>query len=151
MQSQSDSEHAHRDSEPPCGQLDPTLEETYLLVSSVMRDVSAMFQDVFMHLGADEINYKCWQHSPQLMHRVAAAQRGPSAEPPTPPEEDGSHAKSGAHDESLRRLWQAFEDNVLHTAATLGKNVVFWQDVFDEGLFSFISPFLILAQYSVLL
>ena len=41
--------------EPPCGQLDPTLEETFVLVEAVVGDVARMFPDALMHLGADEV------------------------------------------------------------------------------------------------
>ena len=41
--------------EPPCGQLDPTLDETYELVARVLRDVARVFPDVLVHLGADEV------------------------------------------------------------------------------------------------
>ena len=44
--------------EPPCGQLDPTLPATYELVAEVVREVADLFADDFMHLGADEVNYR---------------------------------------------------------------------------------------------
>ena len=47
--------------EPPCGQLDPTLPETYALVDGVIKDIADLFPDAFIHLGADEVNYRCWQ------------------------------------------------------------------------------------------
>ena len=44
--------------EPPCGQLDPTLPATYVLVDAVVREVADLFADDVMHLGADEVNYR---------------------------------------------------------------------------------------------
>ena len=41
--------------EPPCGQLDPTIEATLVLVEAVVGDVARMFPDALMHLGADEV------------------------------------------------------------------------------------------------
>jgi N-acetyl-beta-hexosaminidase len=80
--------------EPPCGQLDPTLPETYALVDAVIKDVADLFADAFIHLGADEVNYRCWQLSSALVQRMRAA---------------GSESSSGSgRGEDFRHLWQVF-------------------------------------------
>jgi len=106
--------------EPPCGQLDPTLSETYELIAKVLGEVARLFPDPVVHLGADEINFECWLHSAALRERLAR--------------DGAAAAAAAASPESLRALWQEFENKVLQTAAYLGKRVLLWQDALDEGL-----------------
>lgn len=52
--------------EPPCGQLDPTMEKTYELVRSVLNTSQALFRSQFVHLGGDEAINFCWMVRPSI-------------------------------------------------------------------------------------
>eukprot|EP00960_Hanusia_phi_P076995 768636-Hanusia_phi.AAC.1 len=41
--------------QPPCGQLDPTQEETYEVVRAVLEEVARLFPDEALHVGGDEV------------------------------------------------------------------------------------------------
>ena len=60
----------------------------------MIKDVADLFADAFIHLGADEVNYRCWQLSRALVQRMRAA---------------GSESSSGSgRGEDFRHLWQVF-------------------------------------------
>ncbi|KAJ8601473.1 hypothetical protein CTAYLR_005696 [Chrysophaeum taylorii] len=40
--------------------LDPTIPETYEVVERVLTEVSQIFPDALLHLGCDEMRFKCW-------------------------------------------------------------------------------------------
>eukprot|EP00298_Acanthocystis_sp_HF-20_P010815 c19063_g1_i1.p1 GENE.c19063_g1_i1~~c19063_g1_i1.p1 ORF type:complete len:682 (+),score=274.47 c19063_g1_i1:51-2096(+) len=52
--------------EPPCGQLNPTVELTYTIVEGVYNEMSELFPDSFFHVGGDEISTACWNSSAQI-------------------------------------------------------------------------------------
>lgn len=41
--------------EPPCGQLDPTQDETYEVVRTLLEEVTRLFPDRAVHIGGDEV------------------------------------------------------------------------------------------------
>lgn len=100
--------------EPPCGQLDPTLNETFELIATVIEDVARLFPDNLIHLGGDEVNFKCWQHSSALRERLA--RRSAAC----------SHAAPPSLQDSLHDLWQDFENRALQIASRVGKHGILW-------------------------
>ena len=50
----------------PCGQLDPTLNETYEVVEGIFKEVNTMFPDKFVHLGGDEVSFNCWKNKTSI-------------------------------------------------------------------------------------
>ncbi len=44
--------------------LDPTNEFTYEVISAVLDFINEVFPDNYIHLGGDELNFKCWELSP---------------------------------------------------------------------------------------
>lgn len=46
--------------EPPPGQLDPSLNNTYEVVENVFKEIAPLFPDNFYHAGMDEVNTKCY-------------------------------------------------------------------------------------------
>ncbi|EKX46889.1 hypothetical protein GUITHDRAFT_107245 [Guillardia theta CCMP2712] len=97
--------------EPPCGQLDPTKDETFEVVRTVLEEVTRLFPDRAVHIGGDEVNYRCWDEDAALKRRMR---------------------QQGFQDFSA--LWQFFEDHVLAFTHELGRRAIVWQDVLDEGL-----------------
>lgn len=49
--------------EPPSGQLEILLNETYKVVSNIYTEVSGFFKDHWFHVGADELQEKCYDNS----------------------------------------------------------------------------------------
>ncbi|CAG8482172.1 10389_t:CDS:2, partial [Scutellospora calospora] len=47
--------------EPPSGQLNPALPETYTFLNELIPEISSYFTDKFYHAGGDEVNLKCWK------------------------------------------------------------------------------------------
>jgi len=52
--------------QPPCGQLDPTLNKTIEVVGGIMKDLQEMFKIKYLHLGGDEISANCWNYKPSI-------------------------------------------------------------------------------------
>ena len=48
------------------GQLDPTLNKTYEVVQGILNDVDKLFPDEYVHLGGDEVGFKCWEDTPHI-------------------------------------------------------------------------------------
>ncbi|XP_060057001.1 beta-hexosaminidase subunit beta-like [Erinaceus europaeus] len=42
------------------GPIDPTLNSTYTFMSRLLKEVSQVFPDEFIHLGGDEVDLQCW-------------------------------------------------------------------------------------------
>ncbi|CAD7003068.1 chitooligosaccharidolytic beta-N-acetylglucosaminidase [Ceratitis capitata] len=49
--------------EPPCGQLDPTVEELYPILEDIYREIFELFSPEVFHMGGDEVLSKCWNSS----------------------------------------------------------------------------------------
>lgn len=49
--------------EPPAGQLDIAYNFTYTVVEKVYDEISALFNDAVFHVGGDEVNEVCYNHS----------------------------------------------------------------------------------------
>lgn len=53
--------------EPPCGQLDPTVDELYNVLEDIYREMFELFQNPnIFHMGGDEVSIKCWNSSVQI-------------------------------------------------------------------------------------
>ncbi|KAL3321079.1 hypothetical protein Ciccas_000242 [Cichlidogyrus casuarinus] len=42
------------------GPMDPTMNATYALIDSLLKDVMSLFPDLTVHLGGDEVDITCW-------------------------------------------------------------------------------------------
>jgi len=78
------------------------------VASHAIRHVAALFPDQYMHLGGDEVDLRCWTHDPV----VAAAL-----------------AKQGL---TPREALHKFFVDVVTVANEAGKDVLLWQDTFDQ-------------------
>ncbi|KAK9761433.1 Glucosamine-6-phosphate isomerase (Glucosamine-6-phosphate deaminase) (GNPDA) (GlcN6P deaminase) [Basidiobolus ranarum] len=55
------SDHA---AEPSSGQLNIINPKTDVIVRNFLKEVTQWFDDEFVHIGGDEVNFKCWESSP---------------------------------------------------------------------------------------
>ncbi|KAF9116850.1 hypothetical protein BGX27_009731 [Mortierella sp. AM989] len=53
--------------EPPSGQLNPVVSKTYKVVQGVYNQVLPLFQDEYVHGGADEVNINCWNNTDSVL------------------------------------------------------------------------------------
>ena len=107
--------------------LDPTRNATHAIVRAVVRAVARVFDDEFIHLGADEIHQECWREDAALMARLRAqhaARTGSGA---------GERSLSGDTSLILEAL-QSFEDAALIAVREVGRRPVLWQGALDAGL-----------------
>jgi len=91
--------------------LNPTLDETYTVVSSVLRDRQQATGTKYMHLGGDEVVYGCWDADPSIQQYMTA---------------------NGIA--SYTDLFSNFILKADDMAAKLGVTPVHWEDVFILGV-----------------
>lgn len=51
---------------PPDAAMDPSMSETYTFLENMFRDVDGYFKGDMIHLGGDEVSYKCWDERPAI-------------------------------------------------------------------------------------
>ena len=47
--------------------LNPTLDETYTVLQSVLNDITAASGTTTLHLGGDEVVYGCWRNDASIV------------------------------------------------------------------------------------
>ncbi|XP_044982382.1 beta-hexosaminidase 2-like [Hordeum vulgare subsp. vulgare] len=91
--------------EPCTGQLNPLNPKAYRVAQDVLRDLSALFPDRFLHGGADEVNTACWEEDPVVRRFLS---------------------EGGTHDHLLELFVNATRPFMVHE---LNRTVVYWEDV----------------------
>ncbi|TPX38080.1 beta-N-acetylhexosaminidase [Synchytrium microbalum] len=91
--------------EPPCGQLDLTNPSTTETIKALLTEISQLFPDTVIHLGADEINKNCYQ-TPETAHYMI----------------QNKHS-------SIDSLIGAFMTSIIEHTKTLNKTVHLWEDI----------------------
>uniref|UniRef100_A0A6B2L2K0 beta-N-acetylhexosaminidase n=1 Tax=Arcella intermedia TaxID=1963864 RepID=A0A6B2L2K0_9EUKA len=90
--------------------LDPTKEHTYEVLSGFLNEMSKMFLDA-VHVGGDEIVFGCWESDPAV----------------------SSWMKQHGMTTGVE-LAQYFEDRLFNSVLPSTKQIVVWQDLFDNGV-----------------
>lgn len=80
--------------EPPCGQLDPTVDDMYNVVEDIFSDMFALYNPDVFHMGGDEVSVNCWNSSESI--RQWMTQRG-----------------WGLTEADFMRLWGHFQSEAL--------------------------------------
>ncbi|XP_066144169.1 chitooligosaccharidolytic beta-N-acetylglucosaminidase-like [Euwallacea fornicatus] len=52
--------------EPPCGQFDPSKPELYDILEDLYGDILEQFGNEIFHMGGDEVDLNCWNHTESL-------------------------------------------------------------------------------------
>lgn len=104
---------------PPCTQLgiswgpvDPSKEENYARIENIWSDVANIFPDNYIHLGGDEVDYKCWQLDDEISKWA----------------EDMGFSKRDP-----KQMFTYFENRVYEIADKIGKKTIVWDEVLEDG------------------
>eukprot|EP01121_Diplochlamys_sp_Union-15-3_P000035 TRINITY_DN1002_c0_g2_i1.p1 TRINITY_DN1002_c0_g2~~TRINITY_DN1002_c0_g2_i1.p1 ORF type:complete len:536 (+),score=61.69 TRINITY_DN1002_c0_g2_i1:45-1652(+) len=95
--------------EPPCGQLNPTKNETYDLLGGLFAEMTSWFPDQYFHIGSDEVNSNCWLSDSGIQQWM---------------KQNGITTVSG--------ILQYFEDKEHSIIRKNGKTPINWEEVITE-------------------
>ncbi|KAK2834449.1 hypothetical protein Q7C36_015150 [Tachysurus vachellii] len=93
------------------GPINPTLSSSYQFMNSLFKEVTSVFPDSFVHLGGDEVDFKCWKSNPNVQAFMAKMGFG--------------------HDYS--KLESFYMESIMNITAAFNKTSIVWQDVFDHN------------------
>lgn len=54
------------------GPLNPTVNVTFDLLSTLYKEIASVFPDDYVHMGGDEVSFDCWKSNPAIQVRYAA-------------------------------------------------------------------------------
>jgi len=91
--------------------LDPTREETYTFLDSLIGEIAALFPDEYLHVGGDEVNGKQWDTNPQIL---------------------AFKKMQGMKDNADLQLY--FNRHLLPIVHKYGKKMVGWDEIFHPDL-----------------
>ncbi|KAL4658709.1 beta-hexosaminidase subunit alpha-like [Arapaima gigas] len=92
------------------GPVNPTLSATYKFMAHLLREVSTLFPDSYIHLGGDEVDLSCWKSNPDV--RVFMSKMGFGTD--------------------YGKLESLYWKSMMSITATLNKTSIVWQDVFHH-------------------
>lgn len=92
---------------PPCGQLDISRNETFVMLQKFLREMATVFPSENIHLGHDEVNRECYLDDPKFKAIL----------------------DSGT---DLDMLLQIFQDKIQSITRSIQKIPVFWEEVLLE-------------------
>lgn len=93
------------------GPINPILDSTWTFLKDLYTEIFQVFKDEYIHLGGDEVSFKCWQSNPKIQ------------------------AWMQAHNfTDYSKLEQYYETKLLNMVAGMGKQYVVWQEIFDNKL-----------------
>ncbi len=103
--------------QPPCGQFDPTKDELYNVLEDIYREFWDMFGPVdFFHMGGDEVDFRCWNTSPEIKDWM-------------------KKQGWGTEDEDFMKLWNYFQVNALERLDKVTKQklpIILWTSRLTE-------------------
>ena len=54
--------------QPPCGQLNPMIEEMYDVLEQIYEEYGEIFEFDSFHYGGDEVDFRCWNSSQAVIN-----------------------------------------------------------------------------------
>lgn len=93
------------------GPIDPSKQSTYLFLSDLMREIVEVFPDKFVHLGGDEVDFKCWENNPGIQDFM----------------EQLNITK-------IEKLEEHYMTKLVDIVSALNKSYVVWQEVLDNNV-----------------
>lgn len=94
------------------GPMDPTKNHTYQFITNLFREVKASFQDDFMHLGADEVDFDCWSSNSEIVE----------------------YMKKKGYGKDFARLQDEFVGKVIEAMERMESTPIVWEDAFSGNL-----------------
>jgi hexosaminidase len=94
------------------GPIDPTRKATYDFMQALFAEIAAVFDDDYVHIGGDEVDFTCWQSNPNITVWMAA---------------NGMAGNYSA-------LESYYVQRIINLVTTLPKHAIGWQELFDNGL-----------------
>ncbi|XP_069078357.1 beta-hexosaminidase subunit alpha [Pleurodeles waltl] len=92
------------------GPVDPTLKATYHFMAKLLKEVSVVFPDYYIHLGGDEVDFSCWKSNPHVQ----------------------SFMKEHHLGDDYAKLESFYIQRLLKIVGRYGRAPVVWQEVFDN-------------------
>ncbi|KAI5626986.1 beta-hexosaminidase subunit alpha isoform X1 [Silurus asotus] len=91
------------------GPINPSLGSSYQFMSNLLKEVSSVFPDTFVHLGGDEVDFACWKSNPNVQAFMAKMGFG----------------------NDYKKLESFYMESIMNISAAFNKTAIVWQDVFD--------------------
>ncbi|XP_045141684.1 beta-hexosaminidase subunit alpha [Echinops telfairi] len=91
------------------GPVNPILNSTYEFMSAFFLEISSVFQDFYIHLGGDEVDFSCWKSNPDVQAFMV---------------------KKGF--ESYQQLESYYIRMLLNIVSAYSRGYMVWQEVFDN-------------------
>ncbi|KAJ8344479.1 hypothetical protein SKAU_G00318080 [Synaphobranchus kaupii] len=92
------------------GPVNPILNSSYEFMVRLLKEVSTVFPDSYIHLGGDEVSFTCWKSNPQVR----------------------SFMEKMGFGGDFTKLEAFYIENLVNITAALNKTSVLWQDAFDH-------------------
>lgn len=89
----------------------PTVEKLYPVLKNFLSELKSVFKDDYIHLGNDEVYYKCWQSNPNITEWMQKMNFS-----------------------EYHQLEAYYTNRLLKITKNLGKKATVWQDVYDNGV-----------------
>jgi len=65
--------------EPPSGQFNPINDELYNVMEELYRDFMDYFDPEMVHMGGDDVSFKCWQNTPEVLKYLEDRKKEPNS------------------------------------------------------------------------
>lgn len=94
------------------GPMDPTKNFTFQFITNLFRELRATFQDDFMHLGADEVDFDCWSSNAEIV----------------------KYMKEQGYGKNYEKLQNEFVNRVIATVESMEGVPIVWEEAFSADL-----------------
>jgi len=93
------------------GPIDPTIENNYVFLAALFKEIAEVFPDKYIHIGGDEVNFGCWKSNPNVTKWMQARNMT-----------------------SYSKLEQYFESRVIDILNKLNHGYIVWEEIIDNGV-----------------